>query len=181
MLRKPRTTPRVVAASGFTIIELMFAIVVAAILLAIAVPSFNDAMSKTDVAQKTNDLVGAFTLARSEAASRGRTVCVDASDKDWNKGWDVKVDMNGDNKCDAAGDTVLRSYASPGKGFVVTPTAAVIEIAFGSAGALISGADQSITVCRKGGNVPHATLITVRSAGLVSSHRDKDASGTTCS
>lgn len=181
MSRQLCKPPHVAFASGFTLIELMITILVGAILLMIAVPEFSDAMSKTDVAQKTNDLVGALTLARSEAASRGRTVCVDANGGDWNNGWDVKVDMNTNNKCTDTGDTVLRNYASAGTGFVITPTASVKEIAFSSSGALISGADQSISVCRKGGHTTHATTVIVRSAGLVSSHRDASASGTTCS
>lgn len=183
MSRQLCKPPHRTVASGFTIIELMIAIVVAAILLAVAVPNFTDAMSKTDAAQKTNDLVGAFTLARSEAASRGRTVCVSATDDDWSKGWDVKVDMNTDNKCTDNDDTVLRNYASPGQSFVVTSmsTPAVTEIAFGSTGALISGADESIRVCRKGGSAPHVTNVVIRSSGLLNSYRDKDATGTTCS
>lgn len=63
---------------GFTLIELLITITIAAILLAIAAPSFNDIIKNNRLAVQTNDLVGDIALARGEAAKRGVrvTMCI---------------------------------------------------------------------------------------------------------
>lgn len=62
--------------TGFTLIELMITLVVAAILLAWAVPSFQRFMERTTLTSETNNWVGVLNLARSEAITRGARVTV---------------------------------------------------------------------------------------------------------
>ncbi|HYQ91031.1 MAG TPA: prepilin-type N-terminal cleavage/methylation domain-containing protein, partial [Candidatus Competibacteraceae bacterium] len=50
---------------GFTLIELMAIITIAAILLVIGVPSFQETMRNNRVATQANQLISALTLARS--------------------------------------------------------------------------------------------------------------------
>jgi type IV fimbrial biogenesis protein FimT len=59
---------------GFSLLELMIVIVVMAILLAIAVPSFRETMQRSQVGSATNELLASFDYARSEAISRGQMV-----------------------------------------------------------------------------------------------------------
>jgi type IV fimbrial biogenesis protein FimT len=59
-------------AGGFTIIELMTVMVIAAVLLVIAVPSFRDFFAKRRVEGVFSELQTDLQLARSEAVSRGR-------------------------------------------------------------------------------------------------------------
>lgn len=63
---------------AFTLIELMITIAIAAILLTIAVPSFNDFVQKRAVSQKTVQIRGALEFARSLAVSQHQiwTVCM---------------------------------------------------------------------------------------------------------
>jgi len=72
-LRKPK---------GFTILELMFTIAVAAVILGIAVPSFRSAMGSNRIMTQSNELVGAINYARSEAITGNANVtfCRTASD-----------------------------------------------------------------------------------------------------
>jgi type IV fimbrial biogenesis protein FimT len=88
---------------GFTLIELMTALTVIAVLLAMAVPGFREFTRSNRVAAANNDLLTAFTLARSEALKRSTPVTVCASSdglscagaKDWAVGWIVFVDGSG--------------------------------------------------------------------------------------
>ena len=62
------------AIAGFTIIELMVTLAMAAILLAIAIPSFRETMARNRIVTQSNELVGAVNLARSEAITRNTNV-----------------------------------------------------------------------------------------------------------
>ncbi|MET0536076.1 MAG: GspH/FimT family pseudopilin [Steroidobacter sp.] len=62
--------------AGFTIIELMITVSVASILLAIAIPSFNQMMVSSRLVAQSNDVVSGLSLARSEAIKRNATVTV---------------------------------------------------------------------------------------------------------
>lgn len=59
---------------GFTIIELMVTVFIAAILFAIAIPSFRQMVANNRLVTQANDLIGALNYARSEAITRNRTV-----------------------------------------------------------------------------------------------------------
>jgi len=75
----PAMRPR---AAGFTIVELMFTLFIAAILFAVAVPSFRQMMANNRLATQTNDMIGAANIARSEAITRNAnvTLCRAASE-----------------------------------------------------------------------------------------------------
>lgn len=61
---------------GVTLIELMVTLSVAAILLSLAIPSFQQIAATNRVAGLTNELTATLNLARSEAVKRGTTVTV---------------------------------------------------------------------------------------------------------
>lgn len=73
---RQRLRSRPAAARGFTIIELMITLVVAAILLAIAIPSFNYLTVSSKLTTTANTLVNALGIARSEAIKRNANVVV---------------------------------------------------------------------------------------------------------
>jgi type IV fimbrial biogenesis protein FimT len=91
---------------GFTLIELMVTIAVLAILLAVAVPSFQRASMNARLSAQTNELIASLKEARSEAARRGVFVAVRANseEKGFNDGWKVFV---GDGKTEADESTVV--------------------------------------------------------------------------
>lgn len=104
-----------------TLIELMTALGVLAILVAISVPSYRNYTLRSRVTTTTNDLVTALNLARSEAlrASAIAVVCAatdpDAAtpacsnDTDWTTGWIVFVDANEDGAV-SAGERIVQSW-----------------------------------------------------------------------
>lgn len=98
--------------SGFTLVELMITLVIAAILLTQAAPSFSEFLQNNRLTTVTNNFVAAANLARSEAIKRGRnaTVCVSSNSmsanptctggNDWALGWLVWIDIDGDGILD---------------------------------------------------------------------------------
>ena len=100
--------------SGFTLIEIMIAVAVLAVLLAIALPSYSSAVHRADSNKLLTALVGSITQARGAAMnydsdallcpSHDGASCSGATE--WHYGWLVGVDRNGDNSI-GAGEMVI--------------------------------------------------------------------------
>lgn len=76
-----RTSRMPHGARGFTLIELMITIAVAAVLLVIAVPSFTNIINSNRLTTAANEAVGALNLARMEAIKRNASTqfCSDSA------------------------------------------------------------------------------------------------------
>ncbi len=88
---------------GFTLIELMFAAVIAGIVLAIAIPSMNQFVQNERLTSYTNTLITDLMLARAEAVKQNRPtiVCVSSNQTsctagELKDGWIVGVDTDND-------------------------------------------------------------------------------------
>jgi type IV fimbrial biogenesis protein FimT len=141
--------PSVRMGAGFSLIELMTAIAVAAILMAIAVPSFTALINGSRLTSQANELVASLQYARSEAIRLNRKVtlcpssdgasCSDAAG--WGR-WIVRMDAA------AASDPSLRDVQTSGK---TTISADVDKVSFSSDGLARSSdgllAAATITVC----------------------------------
>ena len=143
---------------GFNLLELMAAVAVLGILLALGVPSFTQMIRNNRVVANTNELVVALSAARSEAVTRGlptavcaRTgpttdVCRTGTANNWNSGWLVFVDPAGTAGVIDAGDEILQRFdaASPGVS-VLTNNRPVVR--FAATGLPPSGAtDTTFTI-----------------------------------
>ena len=94
--------------SGFTLIELMVTIAIAAILLMIGVPSFVAFQRNSELTSATNSLVAAINAAKGEAMKRGLSAVVVPRDgTDWVSGWRVFVDRNGNQLFDPGSDIAV--------------------------------------------------------------------------
>lgn len=80
---------------GFTLLELLIVVSIAAVLLGIAIPSFNATIRSNRLTTYANELVTSFNLARSEAVKRGQMVVVGKpAGTEWEDGWQIFVDID---------------------------------------------------------------------------------------
>jgi len=104
------------SAFGFTLIELVVTMAVAAILITVAVPNMRNFIQNGRLITQTNDLIGDFNFARSEAIKRRTNigVCLStdgvtcAAAGNWRDGRAIFADDITVNGVWDAGETILR-------------------------------------------------------------------------
>lgn len=142
--------------AGFTLLELMVTVSIMAILLTIALPSFQGSLRSNRLATTSNELLASLSLARSEGikSTRGGGVCASADGAvcgvDWNLGWMVWTEKDGDGVYDND-ETVVR-YSQGKPQLQLTGSAATIS--FDGRGRIIGGAAASIDVVPEGVTTP---------------------------
>ncbi|MDO9596649.1 MAG: GspH/FimT family protein [Azoarcus sp.] len=73
------------AGSGFTLVELMIALAVLAILAAVGMPSFQGIIANNRLASASNDILSGLNVAKSEAIRRNASIrfCVNPTTRAW--------------------------------------------------------------------------------------------------
>ena len=170
--------------SGFTLIELMMTITIAAIVLGFAIPSFTESIRSNRLTTYANEMVTSLNLARSEAIKRGEQVVIRKTGTEWENGWQVFVDIDRDSPasdantfndngvaplCEAGEDCVIRVYPALPASFTLRGNSNFTNfIRFTPSG--ISNTIGSFVVCDNSdsNNVPEANtskLIIVNAVG----------------
>jgi len=94
---------------GFTLIELMITLAIAAIILAFAAPSFTTFIADQRVRTAIADIHHDLTYARADALGNARQVILERTGANWNQGWLICVDNNPTNgQCDLPAEEVLK-------------------------------------------------------------------------
>ena len=155
------------ATKGFTLVELMVTLAIAAVLLGFVLPAFNGFTAQRRITTTVNDFVLALNYARSEAARLGGQVTVqaiDASDdtNEWGPGFCV---VQGDpGNCNG---TTLRRFDGyddgPMDGLGGLHT--LDSIGFNSRGLMILGAAGTISVCTTDTEVDPGRTLTLTAIG----------------
>lgn len=155
---------------GFTIVELLVALAVAAVMLAMALPAFNGFVAQRDITSRVNDLVLSLNYARSEAARLGGLVSVQAIDpstagNEWGPGFCVVQGDPGD--CTG---TRLRTFDGYADGtFNGTTTLDGVEtFGFNSRGLMTVGAAGTIELCHSNDEIDPGRTITISAIGRAS-------------
>ncbi len=115
---------------GFTVIELLVAVAVAAIILALGVPSFTNVIKNNRLSTQANSIITAIAIARSEAAKLGQSVVLTATDgsdgnNEWGPGWKVtntggtttyltQEALQGSSTLDSEGDFTTFTFSPSG-------------------------------------------------------------------
>jgi type IV fimbrial biogenesis protein FimT len=150
------------AERGFSLIELVIAMVILGALLAIAPPAYHDWIASQQLANHARYLADTLDIARSEAIKHGYrvNVCKSADLRQcttrggWESGWIMYVDENHDGDIDSDEQVLRREGAAP-DGITVQANHPVANyVSYTSLGhaRMLSGALQmgTFVVCKPG-------------------------------
>jgi len=162
---------------GFSLVELMVTVAVLGVITAIAIPSFGEILDSSRRTSVAGELASDFSLARTEAARRGKrvTVCVSndgatcsSAATDWKSGWIVFSDVAADGVLATAdGDELLRrkDALSGGLSFVSSGFTTSGRVQFRPSGAADSGG--AFLLCKPGKPGANGRQISLSFSGAV--------------
>lgn len=178
-MNTPHATPRRARRflRGLTLVELLVAIALVAVLLGLAAPSMAAILNQTRLTAATNTFLASLRLARSEAVRRGGrvTLCKSTDGKacaaagGWEQGWIVFHDSDGDGVVDP-GEFMIQQTEAQDPGMVITGNASVARaIVFTATGRnrTAAGGMQAgtLTLCNKADAGGPARQIVIASGG----------------
>jgi len=108
--------------NGVTLVELIFTIAIMAIILAMAIPNLRTMIVSSRLTSQTNTLIGALSMARSEAIKRNNLVIMARTGANWQDGWNIFVDLDADNAFDVNNEPEIQRYEAISSGFSIRPT-----------------------------------------------------------
>jgi len=170
---------------GFTLVELMVTLAIAAIVMSVAVPSFATFIQNNRQTTNINGLVIALNFARAEATTRQQrvTVCKSAdgaacaSSGDWSQGWIVFADPVDPKGSVDAGDNIVRvTGALTGVTSFSGNVPVADSVSFKPQG-LIDGIAGTITLCDSRG-ASHAAATIISLGGRIRLATDSNNDGT---
>lgn len=163
---------------GFTLVELIVTMVLAGILLAIAVPSFQTVIRNNRLSTQANEFISAVNLARSEAVTRGSRVAICKSANgtsctttgDWAQGWIVFADPDNNANVNTTAEIVRVREALDGEASLTGSSDLANYISFLSNGfpQSVTGAVQKGSLTLKSASGSKTITISVNASGRVS-------------
>ncbi len=159
--------------SGFSLLELMIVITLAAIITAVGIPSFQNTVANQRRTAAVNELALAFNLARSEAIKRVRYVSICKSNDgatcgnptvEWEDGWIMFA--NADNATPGTvdpGDEIIRVHPALNDSLTLRRTGIVDGfVSFrpsGTLGTSVANLTGTLTLCDRRGAVAARGMI----------------------
>lgn len=180
-------------AQGFTLIELMIVILIAAILMMIAAPSYEGVIKRNNIESLQSRIAAAIVTARSEASSRNgvATLCASANGNvcggSWSDGWIVFLD-NGEGAATAqnnqreASEELILSYNNTGNYTLsvidVADSSAIDTLSFNTQGFSVNDQRALITICEPEKQLNYARGLIIERSGRTMMTLDlEDADG----
>lgn len=129
---------------AFTLVELLIAIAILAVLMGVAIPAYNEMTLGSKLRSQANDLAAGVILARSEAIKRSQTVTLCASSDEatcsgsWANGWVVL----------ASDGTLIKSRGAASSGFLIKSAESAFVFSPTGVGVTPAPADPTFVICR---------------------------------
>jgi type IV fimbrial biogenesis protein FimT len=153
--------------NGFTIIELLVTLAVAALLATVAAPSFSAFIRDGRMTSAANSLVVELNTARSESVKRGTRINLSAvsGNTDWSAGWTIYEDSDADGVQDAGEANI---QVGDGTDAPLTITGDAAFISYQPAGTLtVAPATRTLTLCESDRAGETGRQITISATGRV--------------
>jgi type IV fimbrial biogenesis protein FimT len=137
---------------GFTLVELVAALAITAILVAIAVPSFSSFTAQQRIKAVSGDLYLAISKARSQAVMRNTNITLQPlnSSSGWQSGWGIQDPVNTSNYLDSH---------SAVSGVTITPSPVVTNVIYQGSGRIKGGQTVKFLISSSGTSVGSRCLV----------------------
>lgn len=159
--------------SGFSLIEMIVTIAIAAILAMLAAPSMKEGIANSKTKELSSEFIAALNLAQSEAIKRGIQVSIDpvlTSGNQWKTGWNLFEDPNANGVQDA-GEELIQTYDMQDNGVTLVSKDTTFSnwLAFQPSGAAKGNAGISggFRICRADNNTARSRKITIQASGNI--------------
>lgn len=161
-------------AKGFTLIELMITIVIVAVLLSLAGPSFVELVKTNRVQTSTDMFYTTLIAARSEALKRNQPVvicksingadCSTDTGVGWEQGWLIYADEDADNALDSGEPVITVREALPA-GYTLRPNGSNFDnrLTYRQDGT-VSG-NGTFALCDSDGDLDRAREVIIQNTG----------------
>lgn len=182
MSRPPQwTTPAAIECTarlsrGYSLVELITVMTIVGIAIGIAVPSYKYVTNSNRVSGEVNQLLGDLQYARSEAVKEGTFISVcpgtvttsgstvtgtcASSGANWQSGWFVFSDVNGNGVFDSGNDQVLRTQPAFASSDTFASTDSTVKvITFNREGFTLSIPASDTNSVSSGSNVTYTGLL----------------------
>jgi len=108
---------RIAVMRGFTLIELMVVLAIAAIVTMVGLPNMVDFIAEQRLRTVASDMVSEIAFSRAKAIELSRRVVMQRiGGSGWDLGWRTYVDVDGDGGFTAGTDTLLKEFNGFGTG-----------------------------------------------------------------
>ena len=138
---------------GFTLVELMVVVVIAAVLAGVAAPSFSKAIASQRARSAGTELYLALLKARSEAIKRNAAVTLAPKSGGWQNGWQIV------NPADAT--DILEDHGATAGATITGPTSVIYR----PSGRLLAGSAASVVVTSGSGSNASSQCVAVELTG----------------
>jgi type IV fimbrial biogenesis protein FimT len=145
-----------------SLVELMVALSIMAILVVIGIPSYQQWLLNTRVRSAAESIQNGLRYARNEAVQRSANVMFNLAGGN-SPNWTVCLSGSG-SSCPASGSSVLQTYASTNAnvGVLITTSTSTTSVANGAYGSTVSGTGGSVAFNSLGRPVTYGGTSIVR-------------------
>ena len=167
---------------GFSMLELMIALTVSAVLITIAIPSFQNTIRSSLLASGADNLAASLNLARAKAITARRNVrlCPStngtscAGDGSWTDGWIMFVDEDGNN-APSSSELIQARGAMDSRISLTTPAAFMQYIQFRPTGVVLgNGGSSGQFIFCSGDYHKYSRLVGIGATGRVTTIKQAD-------
>ncbi len=151
--------------NGFTLIELMVALAIAAILMSYGLPAYNKFAQRQTLSTETNNLLSDLNFARNLAVDKGTSVSLISNNgSDWEDGWTILQNL----PTNPVTTQTVRIKQQVSGNITITESGGLDRVTYDSQGGALTTINFTI---QKTPDFPNFIALTVSPSGLASSNR----------